>query len=122
MVSGTNASWALNHIIDLKTIGTLPALLTTICCVDGMATILMGIKDRDFFVVNLKSRRIRKIPEGLIAYPAVPYMSFYTPGTDLLSLDLPIFRISNISGSNLKIWMMACELKKKSLLMKREYQ
>ena len=113
MVSGTNASWALNHIIDLKTIGTLPALLTTICCVDGMATILMGIKDRDFFVVNLKSRRIRKIPEGLIAYPAVPYMSFYTPGTDLLSLDLPIFRISNISGSNLKIWMMACELKKK---------
>ncbi|KAG2540892.1 hypothetical protein PVAP13_9NG587700 [Panicum virgatum] len=79
MVSGTNASWALSHTIDLKTIGTLPASIATICCMDGMAAILMGTKDREFFVVNLKSRRIRKIPKGRIAYPVVPYMSFYTP-------------------------------------------
>ncbi|RLN17986.1 hypothetical protein C2845_PM02G26560 [Panicum miliaceum] len=85
MVSGTNASWAQSHTIDLKTIGTLPGLVTIVCCMDGMAAILMGINDREFFVVDLKSRQIRKIPKGRFAYPVVLYMSFYTPGTDLLS-------------------------------------
>jgi hypothetical protein len=85
MVSGTNASWAQSHTIDLKTIGTLPGSLTIVCCMDGMAAILMGINDQEFFVVNLKSRQIRKIPKGRFAYPVVPFMSFYTPGTNLLS-------------------------------------
>ncbi|CAL4939299.1 unnamed protein product [Urochloa decumbens] len=79
-VSGTKgyAKWAQSQAIDLETIGTLSVSFETVCCIDGVAAILMG-NDKTCVIINLKSGQIRKITEGRIAYPVVPYTSFYTP-------------------------------------------
>ncbi|CAL4914320.1 unnamed protein product [Urochloa decumbens] len=80
MVSGTKgyAKWAQSQAIDLETIGTLSVSFETVCCIDGVAPILMG-NDKTYVIINLKSGQIRKIAEGRITYPVVPYTSFYTP-------------------------------------------
>ncbi|KAF8728632.1 hypothetical protein HU200_017900 [Digitaria exilis] len=86
--------WAQSQAIDLKTICTLPASLETVCCIDGVAAILRGMdQTRTYVIIDLKSIiKIKKIFVGRESFP-VPYMSFYIPGTDLLSLDLSIFGI-----------------------------
>lgn len=79
--------WAQSRVIDLETLlrplGTLMASL--ICFVDGVAAIFVGT-DGLLFAIDLKSGRvtITKIGERGINN-IVPYMSFYTPGTPLLS-------------------------------------
>ena len=69
---------------SIGTIGTLPASLPLICFIGGVTAIVMG-KDHTYAVINLKTGQIRKIPQDRVVYRVVPYMSFYTPGTNLPS-------------------------------------
>lgn len=88
-VSGTKgyAGWAQCQAIDLQPlllpIGTLPASFDISYFEDRVAAIFMGPYCA-FFTMDLKPHKI-KIPEGNVAWPVIPYMSFYTPGFNLLS-------------------------------------
>jgi hypothetical protein len=82
------AGWTLSQVIVLETIGTMSASLEVDYCVrGGIAAILraMGCRDRGCYIINLKSCEFRKIPEAHVSSLIVPYTSFYTPGTGLLS-------------------------------------
>lgn len=89
------AGWALSRVFELETLFrpfcTLKASPDVICFVDDIiAGIFMGTGGL-LVAIDLKSGRIRKIGERMVIYNIVPYMSFYTPGTPLLS-----FGVANI--------------------------
>ena len=85
------AGWAQSRVIDLQTLlrplGILMDVLAVNCFVDGVAAIFVGTGGFRF-AIDLKSGRITKIGERMGIYNIVPYMSFYTPGTPLLSFVL----------------------------------
>ena len=81
--------WTRGRVIDLRTL--LP-VIDLLGFAHGLGIILVGTVD-GFFSVDRKSGRINKVGDGPGFYNVVPYVSFYTPGTDQThcSMLLPSF-------------------------------
>jgi len=80
--------WTLSRVIDHKTLvpeGKFARSFGAVGFADGGGMVYLGTKN-GFYVADLKSMHFRKA-EGVNGMDEIiPYISFYTPGTPLLSL------------------------------------
>ena len=80
--------WTLSRVIDHKTLvpeGKFARSFGAVGFADGGGMVYLGTKN-GFYVADLKSMHLRKA-EGVNGLDEIiPYISFYTPGTPLLSL------------------------------------
>jgi len=91
-----DAEWARSRVIDLDPLiplNTLSAKPKAAGFADnGAGGVVFVWTAAGFFTIDLKSSRANKVGDshGGFNHPVVPYMSFCTPGTDLL-FDLSFF-------------------------------
>jgi hypothetical protein len=80
--------WAQSRVIEHETLvpeGAFVVSFDVVGFADGGGMVYLGTKD-GFYIADLKSRCLRKA-EGVNGMDEImPYISFYTPGTPLLSL------------------------------------
>jgi hypothetical protein len=81
-----DARWEQNRVIKLNTL--LPddadfTLLDVVGSTDGLGTIFVS-GDNVAYAIDLKTYKVKKVYEGTVD-TIIPYMSFYSPGTALLS-------------------------------------
>jgi hypothetical protein len=82
--AGSGCSWAQHRVIELDTLLPSPTD-ELVAFVDGAGVFFLRAK-RVLFMIDLKTKRVKKVCQGKNVYSVIPYMSFYTPGTDLLGL------------------------------------
>ncbi|XP_034579492.1 uncharacterized protein [Setaria viridis] len=79
------AEWVQCRVIDLKTVVPVAdpaARAFVIGFAEGVGVIFVST-DVGVFTFELKSGRVRKVDDPGFYYSALPYLSFYTPGTSV---------------------------------------
>ncbi|CAD6221574.1 unnamed protein product [Miscanthus lutarioriparius] len=87
-VSQVDATWTQSRVIDLKTLLPVHAVLDSPRVLGfTVGTGVIFVKSNNvLFVIDLKTYKvIKEVSKPRDIYTIVPYMSFYTPGTTLLS-------------------------------------
>ncbi|KAK3153029.1 hypothetical protein QOZ80_2BG0166730 [Eleusine coracana subsp. coracana] len=87
--SDRDAGWKQIKVIDLEdalSVRALEASPQVVGFADGIGIILVRMVDA-FFTVDVKSKLVKKIAEGLDFFNVVPYLSFYTPALVAASSD-----------------------------------
>ncbi|KAF8713964.1 hypothetical protein HU200_027951 [Digitaria exilis] len=78
--------WEEHMVMELETVLPRPATQTTyevVGFVEGTDTIFISGSHVGVFMLDLKSRKVKKVGESGAYFFILPYMSFYTPGIKL---------------------------------------
>lgn len=85
-----NYGWKQDRVIELKMLLLSYAIWASpriVGFADGPGVIFLT-SDDVYFTVDLNTKKVKKVSKDITVDKALPYMSFYTPGTTLLGFVL----------------------------------